>query len=118
MHFNLSCQATEQLKLHSFSRLWTIENVTNNIRARREIMLKPGLSSTSHVCQDRLPEVPSQKLIDRSLGVIDEGLVKMFASETICFKGKEHNLVIILNIISHGSQRVRRKPTSGLIERL
>jgi hypothetical protein len=99
MHFNLSCQATEQLKLHSFSRLWTIENVTNNIRARRKIMLEPGLSSTSHVCQDRLPEVPSQKLINWSLGVVQELEIKMFPSKISRIECKEYNLVIVLQNI-------------------
>ena len=96
MQFNLSRQATEQLKLHSFSRLRTIENVTNNIRARRKIMLESGLSSTSHVCQDCLPEVPSQKLIDWSLGVVQKLEVKMLPSKVSRIERKEYNLVIIL----------------------
>jgi hypothetical protein len=48
-YFNLSSEATKQFEFHPFRCLWTTENVTDNIRARREIMLKPRLASTLHI---------------------------------------------------------------------
>jgi hypothetical protein len=43
-------------------------------------MLKYGLASTLHVCQNRLPEVPTEELIGWSLGIIKRSLVKIFSS--------------------------------------
>jgi hypothetical protein len=63
-------------------------------------MLEPRLPSTSHVCQDRLPEVPSQKLIDWSLGFVQEFLIEMLTSKVSRIKSEEYNFVIILEELS------------------
>jgi hypothetical protein len=46
-------------------------------------MLKHRLPSTLHICQNRLPEVPTEELIGWSLGIIEKSLVKIFSSNAV-----------------------------------
>src|ERR1700721_1355820 len=92
-----SCKATKQLKLHPFSSFWTLKDTTNYIRARWEIMLKDWLTNPFHVCQNRLPEVPTEKLISWSLGIIKRSLIEVCSRNTFPINTKAYNLVIVLS---------------------
>ena len=60
-------------------------------------------TSTSHINQNRLSEMPTQKLINRSIRIIEELLVKLSASNTLPISSEEYNLVVILkqSLVSH-----------------
>ncbi len=60
-------------------------------------------TSTSHISQNRLSEMPTQKLINRSIRIIEELLVKLSASNTLPISSEEYNLVVILkqSLVSH-----------------
>jgi hypothetical protein len=92
-----SREATKRIKLHPFSSLWTLKDATNYIRARWEIMLKDRLTYPFHVCQNRLPEVPTEKLISRSLGIIKRSLIEVLSRNTFLINTKAYNLVIVLS---------------------
>lgn len=59
-------------------------------------MLEYWLPSTLYVCQNRLPEVPTEELIGWSLGVIKRSLIKVFSSNARPITTEAYNLVIIL----------------------
>jgi hypothetical protein len=84
---------TKQLKLHPLSSLWTLEYPTHYIRTRWEIMLKDRLTNTFHVCQNRLPEVPTKERINWSLGIIEKSSVKIFSSNTRFLSREKHTIL-------------------------
>jgi hypothetical protein len=59
-------------------------------------MLEYWLSGTLHIRQNSLAEVPTEKLINWSLGVIEKSSVKILSSNAVSISLKAYNLVIIL----------------------
>lgn len=59
-------------------------------------MLEHWLPSTLHICQNRLPEVPTEELIGWSFGVIKRSLIKVFSGNALPIPTEAYDLVIIL----------------------
>jgi len=88
----------EQLKLHSLSSFGPALDLSHHIGTRWEVVLEIRLSSSLHVCEDSLPEMPSEKRVQRTPRVAEKTSIQGSPCDMFVVWLETNDLMTILDL--------------------
>jgi hypothetical protein len=80
-------------------------------------------SYPSHVCEDRLAEMPAEERVWRTAGIVEQATVEALPSQFFGLRKEKDNLVSVLKMCKLTPVRIKyisnnKAVTSGLIENI
>jgi hypothetical protein len=84
-------QPVEELKFHTFGGLGVLLDLSHY----REFLFMERFSCPSHVCEDRLAEIPAEEGGRRTAGIIEQAAVETLPSQLVQVVKEKDNLISV-----------------------